>query len=143
MLNTVVDLAGEGFTDVAAWLSNKGQPVETLGVVIGRLGSGTLVTLNGCGETIPSCTSDVMLFCTKAIITCIWGSKAEIQRHGETEFVPISVPPSQGVWEQFLAVRRGEMDNPCPPEVGLRMARLWDAIRTSAAHDGMPVKVVA
>jgi hypothetical protein len=31
-----------------------------------------------------------------------------------------------------LAVRAGEFDNPCPPEVGLRFARLMDMIRTSA-----------
>ena len=53
----------------------------------------------------------------------------------------VKVPPSLGVWEQFLAVRRGEMPNPCPPEVGLRMAKLWDAIRASAAQKGVPVMV--
>ena len=39
-----------------------------------------------------------------------------------------------GVWEQFLDVRAGKMANPCPPEVGLRMARLYDAIQASAAQ---------
>jgi hypothetical protein len=33
------------------------------------------------------------------------------------------------------------MENPCPPEVGLRMARLYDAIKASAARDGHPLKV--
>ena len=32
------------------------------------------------------------------------------------------LPPSLGVWEQFLAVRSGSIPNPCPPEVGLRIA---------------------
>ena len=41
-----------------------------------------------------------------------------------------------GVWQQFLAVRAGEISNPCPPEVGLRKARLWDAICLSAARGG-------
>ena len=31
------------------------------------------------------------------------------------------------------------MPNPSPPEVGLRMARLWDAIRDSAARGGAVV----
>ena len=35
--------------------------------------------------------------------------------------------------------RRGELPNPCPPEVGLRMAILWDAIKESAAQNGRPV----
>jgi hypothetical protein len=45
-----------------------------------------------------------------------------------------------GVWEQFLGVRQGAA-NPCPPEVGLRMARLWDAIQLSAAKGGSAVKI--
>ncbi len=142
MLNTVADLAGEEFTEVAAWLTNRGQTVETLGAVIARLESGALVTLNGCGETIPSCTSDVLIFGSDAIIrTCIWGRQLEVQRRGESAFTPLEVPPSLGVWEQFLAVRRGDIENPCPPEVGQRMARLWDAIRASTAQGGAPVKI--
>ena len=37
MLNTVVDLAGEEFAEVAAWLDDNGRPVETVGMVMGRL----------------------------------------------------------------------------------------------------------
>jgi hypothetical protein len=43
------------------------------------------------------------------------------------------------VWEQFLNVRSGRIPNPSPPEVGLRMARLWDAIRESASRAGAVV----
>jgi hypothetical protein len=50
-----------------------------------------------------------------------------------------ATPNPLGVWGQFLAMRNGQMDNPCPPEVGLRMARLWDAIQASAAQKGQPV----
>ena len=141
MLNTVADLAGEDFVEVAAWLDNRGRAVDILGVVMGRLESGALVTLNGCGESIPACASDVRVFCTKAILhTDVWGKWFEIQRDGDNEFEPVDVPPSLGAWEQFLAVRAGRMANPCPPEVGLRMARLWDAIRASAAQNGVPVR---
>jgi predicted dehydrogenase len=140
MLNTVVDLAGEQFTEVAAWLDNNGRPVETEGVVIGRLASGALVTLHGAGETIPSCASDVRIFCSKAILrTGIWGERLDIQRFGEDDLSPVKVDPSMGVWEQFLAVRSGHLENPCPPEVGLRMARLYDAIQASSAQGGKPV----
>ena len=141
MLNTVADLAGEDFAQVAAWLDNYGRPVDILGAVMGRLKSGAMVTLNACGEAIPSCASDVRVFCTRAIVrTGVWGERLELQRAGEKELQPVPVPQSLGVWEQFLAVRRGELPNPCPPEVGLRMARLWDAIRASAAQGGAPVR---
>jgi predicted dehydrogenase len=141
MLNTVADLAGEDFVEVAAWLDNHGRPVDTLATVMGRLQSGALVTLHGCGEAIPSCESDVRVFCTQAIMdTDIWEQWLKIRRHGRTRFTTVRVPPSLGVWEQFLAVRQGHMPNPCPPEVGLRMARLWDAIKASAAQSGAPVR---
>jgi predicted dehydrogenase len=141
LLNTVADLAGEEFIEVAAWVDNYGRPVETLAAVIARLASGALVSLHGCGETIRTCKSDIRVFCTDAILrTGAWGRWLEVQRQGETDFSPIELPPSLGVWEQFLAVRSGEMKNPSPPEVGLRMARLYDAIRASAAQDGIPVK---
>ena len=141
MLNTVADLAGEDFVEVAAWMDNNHRPVDTRAAVIGRLASGALVTLNACGEAIPSCNSDVRVFCTKAILlTGIWGEQLEIQHHGRKKLRKVPVPPSLGVWEQFLDVRQGKIANPCPPEVGLRMASLWDAIRESAGKDGAPVR---
>jgi predicted dehydrogenase len=141
MLNTCADLAGEDFVEVAAWLDNNGRPVDTLGMVMGKLASGAYVTMHGCGEAIRSCASDVRVFCADAILhTDIWGKWLQIQRQGRKQLRKVPVPASLGVWEQFLAVRDGTLPNPCPPEVGLRMARLWDAIKASAAQDGRPVK---
>lgn len=145
MLNTVADLAGEEFVEVAAWMDNGkiagfDRPVETLAAVIARLESGALVTFHGCGETVRSCESDIRVFCTDAILrTGAWGRFLEVQRQGEDTFTPVSLDPSLGAWEQFLSVRNGVFPNPCPPEVGLRMARLYDAIKASAQRNGMPV----
>ena len=142
LLNTVVDLAGEDIAEVAAYLDNQGRPVETLGAVIARLRSGALITLHACGEAIPSCHSDVRVFCERAILyTGVWGERLEVQYNGNKPPAAIPVPESRGVWEQFLAVRAGKQENPCPPEVGLRMARLWDAIQESAARGGASVRV--
>lgn len=141
MLNTVADLAGEDFVEVAAWLDNNGRPVDTRAAVMARLASGVMVTMNGCGEAIPSCASDLRVFAEKGILrTGIWGERLELQRHGKQHLRRVPVPPSLGVWEQFIAVREGKMANPCPPEVGLRMARLWDAIRASAEQGGAPIR---
>jgi predicted dehydrogenase len=141
MLNTVADLAGQEFVEVAAWLDNGDRPVDVLAAAMGRLESGAMVTLHGCGETIPSCSSDIRVFCTKAILyTDAWGQWLQVQRHGGKQFHTVKLPPSLGAWEQFLAVRNGTIANPCPPEVGLRMAVLWDAIKASAAQNGVPIK---
>lgn len=143
MLNTVADLAGEDFVEVAAWLDNRGAAVDILGAAIGRLASGALVTLSGCGELPPKMIgSDVSIFCTEGILqTGIWGEKLLVQKPGDPMPQPVEVPESLGQWQQFLAVRAGKIPNPCPPEVGLRMAKLWDAIQASARQNGQVVKV--
>jgi predicted dehydrogenase len=141
LLNTTVDLAGEDVAEVAAYLDNQGRAVETLGVVIARLKSGVLVSLHGCGEAMPSCHSDIRVFGDKGILyTGVWGEKLQVQYDGDTPPVTVETAASMGVWEQFLGVRQGAA-NPCPPEVGLRMARLWDAIQLSAAKGGSAVKI--
>lgn len=142
MLNTMADLAGEDFVEVAAWLDNNGRPVDTRATLMARLRSGAMMTVNACGEAIPSCASDIRVFCQGAILrTGIWGEFLEIQKAGQNRLRPIKTPESLGVWEQFLAVREGQLANPCPPEVGLRMTRLWDAIQASAAKAGQVVRV--
>jgi predicted dehydrogenase len=142
MLNTVADLAGEDFAEVAAWLEDDGRPVDIRAVVMARLASGALVTMNGCGSAIPSCHSDIRVFTSGAILrTGIWGETLEIQRSGAAALRKVRSVAEMPVWEQFLNVRSGRIPNPSPPEVGLRMARLWDAIRESAADGGRVVRI--
>ncbi len=144
MLNTVADLAGEDFTEVAAWLEDDGHAVDIRATVIARLASGALVTMNGCGSAIPSCQSDIRVFTTGAILrTGIWGEALEIQRSGGSKLRKVRSVTAVPVWEQFLNVRAGRIPNPSPPEVGLRMAKLWDAIRESAAAGGRVVRMPA
>jgi predicted dehydrogenase len=142
MLNTVADLAGEDFAEVAAWLEDDGRPVDIRAVVMARLASGALVTMNGCGSAIPSCHSDIRVFTSGAILrTGIWGETLEIQRSGGSALRKVRSVAPVPVWEQFLNVQAGRIPNPSPPEVGLRMARLWDAIRESAADNGRVVRI--
>ncbi len=144
MLNTVADLAGEDFSEVAAWLEDDGKPVDIRAAVIGRLASGALVTMNACGSAIPSCHSEIRVFTTGAILkTGIWGESLEIQRNGASALRKVRAVAGIPVWEQFLNVRSGDIPNPSPPEVGLRMARLWDAIRESASKAGSVVRLPA
>ena len=142
MLNTISDLAGEDFVEVAAWMDNQGARVDILGAVIARLASGALVSMNAAGNTNCKIGSDVRVLCEKGMLqTGVWGERLLIQETDDEELTPVELPESLGTWQQFLKVRSGEMENPCPPEIGLRMARLWDAIRASAALGGKPVAV--
>ena len=141
MLNSVADLAGEEVTEVAAWLEDDGAPVDLRGAIMARLASGGLVTMNACGRAVPSCASEIRVFCEGAtILTGIWGERLEIQRAGDPGLASIAEAAQGSVWDQFLDVRSGRTGNPSPPEVGLRMALLWDAIRASAARGGSVVR---
>jgi predicted dehydrogenase len=141
MLNTVCDLAGEDFAEIAAWLENDGSPVDLRAVVMGRLASGALVTMHACGTTIPSCDSEIRVFGSKGILrTGIWGERLEVQRAGRARLAKVRSIEPMHVWRRFLNVREGREPNPSPPEVGLRMARLWDAIQESAARGGAVIR---
>ncbi len=141
MLNTVTDLAGEDVTEVGAWMEDDGSPVDIRAVIIARLAGGALVTMNASGRGIPTYGSDVRVFCERAILrTGIWGERLEMQRHGAKRLTRVRSVEPKTVWQQFLDVRAGVEPNPSPPEVGLRMARLWDAIRASAGRGGAIVR---
>jgi predicted dehydrogenase len=143
MLNTVCDLAGEDVAEVSAWLEDDGHPVDVRGAVLGRLASGALITMNGCGRAIPSLGSDIRLFCERGTLrTGIWGERLDLQRAGATALRPVRSVQSKPVWQRFLDVRAGLEPNPSPPEIGLRMALLWDAIRESSSHGGAVVRPV-
>jgi predicted dehydrogenase len=125
-------------------MEHDGRPVDIRAVVMGRLASGALATMNACGSAIPSCHSDIRVFTSKAILrTGIWGEALELQRAGAGRLRKVRSIAPMPVWEQFLNVRAGREVNPSPPEVGLRMARLWDAIRESAGRGGAVVDIGA
>lgn len=146
LLNTTCDLLGEDFVEVAAWLDNRGAPVDIIGTVMGKTKSGVYVTMHGCGDSFPTWSSELLIIGTGGLIrTGIWGERLQVQigksRSWPYKAKTVKVPPSLGVWEQFLDVRVGKMENPCPPEVGLRMAKLWDAINESTQQGGKPVSL--
>lgn len=144
LLNTTCDLVGEDFVEVAAWLDNRGAPVDIIGTVMAKTKSGVYVTMHGCGDSFATFASEIVMVGSKGLIrTGIWGERLQVQFNAKRafDFRPknVKVPASLGVWEQFLDVRAGKMENPCPPQVGLRMAKLWDAINASAQQGGKPV----
>lgn len=132
MLNTVVDLLGEDIVRVTALLDNCGTPVEVNSSVSGRSRTGIAISLAGAGDSV-QCCSQVFVFGDKGVIrTGIWGENLSRKRAGSPDYVDVPYRASRGPWEQFLKVRAGMMENPCPAEVGLRFAKLMDMIRKSS-----------
>lgn len=131
MVNTVVDLIDQDVVEVCALMDDCGTPVDINSTVSGRFRDGTLLSLAAAGDSI-HCTSEVTVIGDRGILrTGIWGERLLFKPVKESAFAEVRCPRSRGVWEQFLKVRAGRQANPCPPEVGLRFARLMDMIRKS------------
>lgn len=143
MLNSVADVVGEPFTEVIAWVDNMDSPVDIQAVILGRLASGAMVSMHGSGDTgVAGCDSEIRIFGTQGMLrTGIWGEFLEKMRSDQDVFHPVAVDRPQSTWTTFLGVRNQQIKNPCPPEIGLRMATLWEAMLESSAKNGFPVKL--
>lgn len=143
MMNTVCVLADAEFTRLSAFADNRGIAVDLATAVAARLSNGALVTFNAAGEGPPGCASAITFFYSKAIVRIdAWGKWRQISLggvDGVREEGEIRDTPMQ----TFQAVREGRMANPSTVANGLRFARLWDAIKLSAARDGEPVTIAA
>jgi len=134
MINSMVDLMGKPISEVTACFDNSGTKVDINGAVIGRFSSGQFFSLSAVGDSI-NCNGAIRIFGDKGILeTGIWGKYLKLLKEGETEYKPVSFPKSTGVWEQFLKVLNGKIENPCPAEVGLRFSQLMDMITLSAKN---------
>jgi predicted dehydrogenase len=140
MMNTVCLLANSDFASVSAYMNKHGRKVDIATAVSARLKNGAMATLTAAGEGPPGCASYITFFYSKAIVRIdAWGGWREISvgRVNEPrEEAEILGNPMKN----FLAIRAGEMENTGSVEMGLRFTRLWDAIKESAAADGMPVR---
>jgi predicted dehydrogenase len=141
MMNTVCVLADAGFERLSAYTNNRGIAVDLVCAVAARLDNGALVTFNAAGEGPPGCASAITFFYTNAIIRIdAWGAWREVTVGGVAsprERSEIVDTPMQ----TFLAVREGRLANPSTVANGLRFARLWDAIKQSAADNGAAVTI--
>ena len=68
--------------------------------------------------------------CPNSIVVCCFDD-------GSCDLINFEICEEIGgivLWDEVRCI-----PNPCPPKVGLRMAILWDAIKASAAQNGVPV----
>ncbi|NKK78391.1 Gfo/Idh/MocA family protein [Rhizobium leguminosarum] len=143
MMNTVCLLANSDFDSVSAYMNNHGRQVDITTAVSARLKNGALATLTAAGEGPPGCASYITFFYSKAIVRIdAWGGWREISI-GRTAEPREEAEILGNPMKNFLAIREGKMENSGSVEMGLRFARLWDAIKESAAADGASVRIVA
>lgn len=141
MMNTVCVLADSEFERLSAFTNNRGIAVDLVCAVAARLANGALVTFNAAGEGPPGCASAITFFYSKAIVRIdAWGAWREVTVNGVAEPREANEIVDTPM-HTFQAVRDGRLENPSTVANGLRFARLWDAIKASAARQGEPIAI--
>ena len=143
MMNTVCLLADAEFVRLSAFTNNRGLEVDLVCAVAARLSNGALVTFNAAGDGPPGCASAITLFYSNAIVRIdAWGGWREVAIGGGAAIREVSEIVDTPM-HTFKAVREGKMSNPSTVTNGVRFARLWDAIKASAAADGKSIAIAA
>jgi predicted dehydrogenase len=141
MMNTVCMLADAEFERLSAFTNNRGLDVDLVCAVAARLANGAVVTLNAAGDGPPGCASAITLFYTNALVRIdAWGGWREVSMGGNAAIREVNEIVDTPM-HTFKAVRDGRIPNPSTVMNGLRFARLWDAIKASAAGDGKSVAI--
>ena len=140
LLNAVLWLTGLKPVEVFAWIDNRGEEVDITAGVLVRFENGALATLmsNGDAQTFDS---TIRIKGTRGVIvTSAYGGTLEHWEGGERlKYPPVQVSGTSPQ-SDFLGAIRGKTEPVCPPEWGLKLCRLMDAIYASA-EAGKVVKV--
>jgi len=138
MMNTVSMICGQDFKRIAAFMSNRGRPVDIVTTVMGQLSNDISFTMHSCGETI-GCTSRIECFFSEYIVRiCAWGRWIEIE-NSQGDITRQEQESANNLINIFQKTLANEIDNPSSVSQGLKMAKLWDAIKASAEQGGSPV----
>lgn len=140
MFNAMLYLTGLSVTDVFAFIDNKDQEVDMIASVALRFTKGALGTATVSGDATVM-EQGIYIQGTKGSIkTSIYGGELEHWNGNERVRYPV-VPETKSLQQNFVDCIRGLDTTPSPPILGLRQARLMDAIYESARR-GAPIRVV-
>jgi predicted dehydrogenase len=140
MFNAMLYLTGLTATDVFAFVDNKDQEVDVTASVSLRFTHGALGTATVSGSATVFEQGLYIQGSRGSIKTSIYGGELAHWDGKERVKYPV-VPPTPSVQQNFVDCIKGRDTTPSPPILGLRQARLMDAIYESARR-GALVRVV-
>ncbi|CAA9337567.1 MAG: GH109 [uncultured Chloroflexia bacterium] len=136
MFNAMLYLTGLSVTDVFAFIDNKDQEVDMIASVALRFTKGALGTATVSGDATVM-EQGIYIQGTKGSIkTSIYGGELEHWNGKERVKYPV-VPITTTLQQNFVDCIKGRDTTPSPPILGLRQARLMDAIYESARRGSM------
>jgi predicted dehydrogenase len=141
MFNAMLYLSGLSATEVFAFVDNKGQEVDIIGSVSLRLSGGALGSALVSGDATAFEQGIYIQGTRGSVKTSIYGGSLQHWSGKELVKYPL-VPPTDSLQQNFVDCIRSRASTPSPALLGLRQARLMDAIYASAATNA-PVQVVA
>jgi predicted dehydrogenase len=141
MFNGMLFLTGLAATEVFAFVDNKDQEVDVIGTVAMRFDSGALGNAAVSGDATVM-EQGIYIQGTRGSAKCsIYGGWMDVWLNGEKVKYP-AVPEVTSLQQNFVDCILGRATTPSPPLLGLRQARLMDAIYESA-RSGQMISVVA
>jgi predicted dehydrogenase len=141
MFNAMLYLTGLAATEVFAFVDNKDQEVDVVGVVSMRFTGGALGSAAVSGATTVFEQGLYIHGTRGSAKASIYGGQMEVWVGRDRVKYP-QVPRTTTLQQNFVDCIKGRATTPSPPLLGLRQARLMDAIYESAGA-GRPVSVVA
>jgi predicted dehydrogenase len=140
MFNAMLYLSGLQAVEVFAWMDNKGQKVDIVTSATIKFNNGAFGTAAVSGDA-PVMNQGVYLQGPKgAVKTWIYGDHLEYWDGKDHKVQYPVVPETTSLHQNFVDCIRGRAETPSPGELGLRQARLMDALYKSA-RSGRVVKV--
>jgi predicted dehydrogenase len=141
MFNGMLYLTGLAATEVFAFVERKGEEVDVVGAATIRFDNGALGTAAVSGDA-PLMEQGLYIQGTRGAARCsIYGGSMEVWSGSKKVLYP-AVPEVTSLQQNFVDCILGRATTPSPPLLGLRQARLMDAIYESARIGGK-VEVVA
>lgn len=141
MFNAMLYLTDQPVSEVYASINNKGEAVDIAGSVLMRFADGTLGSAAVSGDATVFEQGVFIQGSGGSVKTSIYGGTMEHWRQSQLIKYP-AVPQTQSIQENFRECILGRATTPSPALLGLRQARLMDAIYASAKK-GQPVAVIA
>jgi predicted dehydrogenase len=140
MFNAMLYLTGLAATEVFAFIDMKGHQVDVIGTVAMRFTKGALGSAVVSGDA-PVFEQGIYIHGTRGSIkTSIYGGQMEHWHGKELIKYPV-VPDTTSLQQNFIDCIKGRATTPSPAILGLKQARLMDAIYESA-RSGQPVSVI-
>lgn len=140
MFNAMLYLSGLAVTEVYAMIDAKGHDVDIEAGVCMRFSNGAIGTGTVSGDSTYFEQGIYLQGSKGTVKTSIYGGSLEHYDAGQRVKYP-RVPEVSLLQQNFVDVVRGRAETPSPALLGLRQARLMDAIYESA-RTNRPVSVV-